>query len=225
MKASHRQARKRPIVMALLAVLLPTAIICTAQALGPADSSASAVPVPVNLEHTAAPPAQPQAWRQPLPEHAVKPLPASFDLAAIESQAEQLTWGNRVPGISMAIVQGGQILSARGYGVTDVSNPEPVDAHTVFRLASLSKAFAGTMAGLLVEDGTLRWDSRIVDYVPDFALRDPAATQALTVADVLSHRVGLPYNAFDRDVEANADYHTLTRRLANAPLTCHPGQC
>lgn len=225
MKASHRQARKRPIVMALLAVLLPTAIICTAQALGPADSSTSAVPVPVNLEHAAAPPAQPQAWRQPLPEHAVKPLPPSFDLAAIESQAEQLTWGNRVPGISMAIVQGGQILSARGYGVTDVSNPEPVDAHTVFRLASLSKAFAGTMAGLLVEDGTLRWDSRIVDYVPDFALRDPAATQALTVADVLSHRVGLPYNAFDRDVEANADYHTLTRRLANAPLTCHPGQC
>src|SRR5690606_36406830 len=98
-------------------------------------------------------------------------------------------------------------------------------AHTVFRLASLSKAFAGTMAGLLVEDGTLRWDSRIVDYVPDFALNNPEATQSLTVADVLSHRVGLPYNAYDRDIEANADYHSLTRRLASAPLTCQPGQC
>ena len=228
MKATPRQARKRPIIMALLAVLLPTAIICTAQALGPAQSAPGPVPLPVNLEHTTstqAAPAQPQAWRTPLPEHAVKSLPASFDLGAIESQAEQLTWGSRVPGISMAIVQGGQVLSARGYGVTDVSNPQPVDAHTVFRLASLSKAFAGTMAGLLVEDGTLRWDSRIVDYVPDFALRDQNATNALTVADVLSHQVGLPYNAYDRDIEANAQYHTLTRRLATTPLNCQPGQC
>ena len=228
MKVSHRQARKRPIVMALLALLLPTAIICTAQALSRPESAGAATAPPVNLEQTAAansPPAQPQAWRTPLPEQAVKGLPSSFDLNAIESQAEQLTWGSRVPGISMAIVQGGQVLSARGYGVTDVSNPEPVDAHTVFRLASLSKAFAGTMAGLLVEDGTLRWDSRIIDYVPDFALNNTEATQSLTVADVLSHRVGLSYNAYDRDIEANAEYHTLTRRLANAPLTCQPGDC
>lgn len=228
MKVSHRQARKRPIVMALLALLLPTAIICTAQALSRPEPAGAATALPVNLEQAAvatAPPAQPQAWRTPLPEQAVKGLPASFDLDAIESQAEQLTWGSRVPGISMAIVQGGQILSARGYGVTDVSNPEPVDAHTVFRLASLSKAFAGTMTGLLVEDGTLRWDSRIVDYIPDFALSNSEATQSLTVADVLSHRVGLSYNAYDRDIEANADYHSLTRRLANAPLTCQPGDC
>lgn len=228
MKVSHRQARKRPIVMALLALLLPTAIICTAQALSRPEPAGAATALPVNLEQATvatAPPAQPQAWRTPLPEQAVKGLPASFDLDAIESQAEQLTWGSRVPGISMAIVQGGQILSARGYGVTDVSNPEPVDAHTVFRLASLSKAFAGTMTGLLVEDGTLRWDSRIVDYIPDFALSNSEATQSLTVADVLSHRVGLSYNAYDRDIEANADYHSLTRRLANAPLTCQPGDC
>lgn len=228
MKVSHRQARKRPIVMALLALLLPTAIICTAQALSRTEPAGAATALPVNLEQATvatAPPAQPQAWRTPLPEQAVKGLPASFDLDAIESQAEQLTWGSRVPGISMAIVQGGQILSARGYGVTDVSNPEPVDAHTVFRLASLSKAFAGTMTGLLVEDGTLRWDSRIVDYIPDFALSNSEATQSLTVADVLSHRVGLSYNAYDRDIEANADYHSLTRRLANAPLTCQPGDC
>lgn len=228
MKASHHPARKRPIVMALLALLLPTAIICTAHALSRPESAGAATAVPVNLEQASAPsapPAQPQAWRTPLPEQAVKGLPTSFDLGAIESQAEQLTWGSRVPGIAMAIVQGGQVLSARGYGVTDVSNPEPVDAHTVFRLASLSKAFAGTMAGLLVEDGTLRWDSRIVDYVPDFALNNPEATQSLTVADVLSHRVGLSYNAYDRDIEANADYHSLTRRLASAQLTCQPGQC
>lgn len=228
MKEFSRRLRMRPVATALVTVLLPLAMVCTAQALSPSATAAA----PVNLENAvpvastgAAAPAQPQPWRSALPAANVQPLPASFDLAAIESQAEQLTWGGRVPGIAMSIVQGGRILSARGYGVTDVSNPEPVDAHTVFRLASLSKAFAGTMAGLLVQDGTLRWDSRIVDYVPSFALRNPQATAEVTVADVLSHRVGLPRNAFDRDIEADADYHSLTRKLANAPLTCQPGNC
>lgn len=224
MKDFARRLRMRPIASALVAVSLPLAMVCTAQALTPAPAATP----PVNLEAApapAAPPAQPLPWRAALSAAAVRPLPASFDVAAIESQAEQLTWGSRVPGISMSIVQGGQIMSARGYGVTDISNPEPVDAHTVFRLASLSKAFAGTMAGLLVQDGTLRWDSRIVDYVPSFALRNPAATAEVTVADVLSHRVGLTRNAFDRDIEADADYHSLTRKLANAPLTCQPGDC
>jgi beta-lactamase class C len=68
--------------------------------------------------------------------------------------------------MAMAIVHDGHVLSARGYGVTDVSHPLPIDAHTVFRLASLSKAFAGTMAGLLVNDGVLRWDSKVTTSFP-----------------------------------------------------------
>jgi beta-lactamase class C len=126
----------------------------------------------------------------------------------------------------MAIVQNGRVLSARGYGVTDVTEPQLVDSHTVFRLASLSKAFAGTMTGLLVNDGSLRWDSKVTDYVPDFQLSDPLATQRVTVADLLSHRVGLhAHNAFDRDIESNADYYGVSRKLASAPLDCAPGQC
>ena len=51
------------------------------------------------------------------------------------------------------------------------------------------------------------------------------AAQQLTVADVLSHRVGLRHNAFDRDLEANVDYCTLTQKLAYAPMACAPGTC
>jgi len=81
------------------------------------------------------------------------------------------------------------------------------------------------MAGLLVNDGTLRWDSKVTDYVPGFQLSTPEATERLTVADLLSHRVGLPYNAYDRDVEANAEYYTLTHKLAATSLKCLPGDC
>jgi beta-lactamase class C len=160
--------------------------------------------------------------------HGSDPLPLAqgFDIAALESMAEQLTYGQRVPGLAMVVVQNGRVLSARGYGITDVNMPQPVDAHTVFRLASLSKAFAGTLTGVLINDGNLRWDSKVVDYVPSFNLSDPVATRHLTVADLLSHRVGLrSYNAYDRDIEANASYVDATQKLASAPLRCSPGEC
>jgi beta-lactamase class C len=155
----------------------------------------------------------------------VRPLGSAFDVAQFERMAQQLVADQRVPGLAMAIVHQGRVLSARGYGVTDTRAPLPVDGHTVFRLASLSKAFAGTMTGLMVNDGTLRWDTRITQYVPGFDLTDSYSAQQLTVADVLSHRVGLSHNAFDRDLEGNADYYTLTQKLAYAPLKCTPGTC
>lgn len=215
MKALSRRIKRRPMASALIALLLPIAAASIAR-------SPSVDNPDVNDPAASGMLARTQGQT---PAISAPPLPATFDLAGIESQAEQLTWGHRVPGIAMSIVHGGQILSARGYGVTDVSQPEPVDAHTVFRLASLSKAFAGTMAGLLVQDGTLRWDNRVADFVPDFALSSDQATQQLTVADVLSHRVGLPFNAYDRDIEANTDYRTLVRRLSAAKPVCSPGDC
>ncbi|WPU55111.1 serine hydrolase domain-containing protein [Stenotrophomonas acidaminiphila] len=227
MKENSRRRRFRPVASGLLGVLMPFALSTTAQTpTAPQPLPASAPPLPVNLENAPMQsPTQPMPYRVALRPDQVQALPEGFNVAAIESMAEQLTYGNRVPGIAMAIVQNGRVLSTRGFGVTDIGNPQPVDAHTVFRLASLSKAFAGTMAGLLVNDGTLRWDSKVTDYVPGFQLATPEATGRLTVADVLSHRVGLPYNAYDRDIEANADYYTLTRKLASAPLKCEPGEC
>ena len=200
---------------------MPIAMSSTAQ-----TPSAAPAAFPVNIENAAAiAHTQPAAYRPTVAARQVLAPAPGFNVAAIESMAQQLTYGERVPGMAVAIVQGGRVLSARGYGVTDVNNPQMVDAHTVFRLASLSKAFAGTMAGLLVNDGTLRWDSKVTDYVPGFQLSTPEATERLTVADLLSHRVGLPYNAYDRDVEGNAEYYTLTHKLASTSLKCLPGDC
>src|SRR3546814_16075557 len=86
------------------------------------------------------------------------PPSLDFNVQQFEAIAQELVANQRVPGLSMAIVQGGKVLSARGYGITDVSDAEPVDAHTVFRLASLSKAFAGPITGLLVNGGSMLWD-------------------------------------------------------------------
>ncbi|MEO6103529.1 MAG: serine hydrolase domain-containing protein, partial [Pseudoxanthomonas sp.] len=198
----------------LLATLLPLALASTAQSdlkwTGSAAVPANAAMAPVPTR---------------APASTVLQTAPGFDVARFEAMAKQMVAGGRIPGLAVAIVQNGRVISARGYGVTDSRGGEPVDAHTVFRLASLSKSFAGTVTGMLVNDGVLRWDSRLVDYVPDFRLSSPDAARQVTVADLLSHRVGLTHNAFDRDLEADTDFHTLTLKLANAPMTCAPGQC
>jgi beta-lactamase class C len=206
---STRQAWRIGLVAALLPMAIGSAAQSTLKWQTPAVQAPSASPVPV------------ASLPQPIPQQAAR----AFDVRSFENMAQQLVAGGRIPGLAVAIVQNGRVLSARGYGVTDARNGAPVDAHTVFRLASLSKTFAGTVTGILVNDGVLRWDSKLTDYVPNFRLSKPDAAQQVTLADVLSHRVGLTRNAYDRDIEANADYHSLTMKMASAPMTCAPGQC
>ena len=210
--SSTRQAWRIGMVAALLPLALGSAAQSGLQWHGvtPAPSAPVAAPI------------APQAYA-PLPP--TQAAARTFDIRSFEAMAQQMVAGGRIPGLAVAIVQNGRVLSARGYGVTDARGGQPVDAHTVFRLASLSKSFAGTMTGILVNDGLLRWDSRLVDFLPNFRLSQPTAAQQVTITDLLSHRVGLTHNAYDRDLEANADFHTLTQKLATAPLKCAPGQC
>lgn len=208
-----------------LALLLPLALASAETPLRwPGTPVADPAPSASAPAARAVPPAQ-YAIRSPATAIPRMSPAQGFEVAEFERLAERLVADRRVPGLALAIVQGGRVLSARGYGITDTYAGEPVDVHTVFRLASLSKGFAGTLTGLLVADGSLRWDSRVRDYLPEFRLQDPYASHKVTVADVLSHRLGLPHNTYDRDIERYADYRTLTRRLAEAPLTCRPGEC
>ena len=197
--------------LGLVATLLSVAVGSAAQSAMTWNGTAASAPM--------------AATASDAPALAARPLVPAVNIAEVEAMAQQLVANGRIPGLAVAIVQDGRILSARGYGVTDAHGGTPVDAHTVFRLASLSKSFAGTVTGILVNDGVLRWDSHLVDYVPDFKLSRPGAAEQVTVADLLSHRVGLTRNAYDRDLEANADVRSLTLRMANAPMTCAPGEC
>ena len=169
---------------------------------------------------------QPQDAKRPVSADDSTQLDASFDVHDIDSMAQQLTQGRRrVPGLAVAIVHNGQVLLNSGYGITNIRYPAPVTKHTVFRIASLSKAFASAATGLLINDGLLRWDNKIQDFMPGFHLINAQASQTITIADILSQRTGLPKNAFDHEIEANADYYWLLQRLGDVPLICAPGQC
>ncbi|HEV2038820.1 MAG TPA: serine hydrolase, partial [Casimicrobiaceae bacterium] len=69
--------------------------------------------------------------------------------------------------------------------------PAPVTEHTRFAIGSTTKAMTTVALAMLVDEGKLRWDDRVIDYVPDFRLYDPYATRELTIRDLLTHRSGL----------------------------------
>ena len=102
-----------------------------------------------------------------------------------------------VPGIALAVVQDGRVLLARGYGVRTLGNAAPVDAATLFGIASNTKAFTATALGLLVEEGKLQWDAPVINYLPWFQMYDPFVTRELTIRDLLVHRSGLGLGAGD----------------------------
>lgn len=167
-------------------------------------------------------PAQPAAAPQP-PRSRVPDVTAAA--RQMEHLAEQLVVRKNLPGLAMAIVQDGKVVSMKGYGRTGGPGYSPVGTDTVFRLASLSKAFAATLSAELVAEGAMEWDDPIINKLPAFKLRDYASSSKVTVRDVLSHRVGLTRNTYDRDLESNQPYPLLAEKLATAPMACTPGDC
>jgi CubicO group peptidase (beta-lactamase class C family) len=98
-------------------------------------------------------------------------------------------WG--VPGMAVAIVKDDRVVFAKGYGVRETGKPAPVDEHTLFAVASNTKAFTAAALAILVDEGKVRWDDPVTKYLPSFQLFDTYATRELTLRDLLSHRSGL----------------------------------
>jgi CubicO group peptidase (beta-lactamase class C family) len=119
------------------------------------------------------------------------PAAAEFDAAAFDKYVQQSMQAWRTPGVAVAIVQNGEVVHARGYGVREAGSPEPVDTRTLFGIGSCSKAFTTTALALLVEEGKLRWNDRVVDHLPWFQLYDAYVTSEFTISDLVTHRSGL----------------------------------
>jgi beta-lactamase class C len=110
-------------------------------------------------------------------------------------------------------------------GYANAATREPVTPTTVFRLASLSKAFATAVTGLLVDDGKLQWDTRLIDVLPYFKLKNMQEADQATVSDILGQKIGLPRNTFDNMLEGDIPYQELVRKLDEVDMTCGVGQC
>lgn len=131
---------------------------------------------------------------------------------------------NQAPGVAVAIVSDTSILFLQGYGFRDVTAQDSVDVLSVFRLGSVSKPIASYLTALLVQDSMLRWDDKVIRYLPGFALKSTESTQALTLRHLLSQSTGLPYHAYTDRVDDGANMDTLIYHLRDVNLIGKPGQ-
>ncbi len=155
------------------------------------------------------------AERDPLP-----PAQLQTALDTLAAGAKQAIADDLTPGIAIAVVLGDEVIYAEGFGVRDVATGEPVNADTVFQLASVSKPIGSTVISGLIGDGKLTWDTRLSDLTPGFALEEPWVTSQLTIRDLYSHRSGLPDHAGDLLEDYGYDREEVLHRLRlQPPLT------
>ena len=94
--------------------------------------------------------------------------------------------------MGIAVVQDGKVVLVKGYGYRDLEKKLPVTPKTLFAVGSITKSFTVTLLGMLVDEGKLDWDKPVHDYLPDFRLFDPVASDHITTRDLVTHRSGLP---------------------------------
>lgn len=100
-------------------------------------------------------------------------------------------------GIAVAVVKDNKIAHLKGYGVTSIDTKEPVDENTLFAIASNSKAFTAAALGILVDEGKLGWQDKVVDHIPEFKMYSPYVTENFNIQDLLTHRSGMGLGAGD----------------------------
>src|SRR5579884_690120 len=127
----------------------------------------------------------------------VTPEQVKAALPTLEQLAKDTLHKTGVPGMAIAVVYHDEVLYLKGFGVRKAGENQPVDADTVFQLASVSKPIASTIVAAVVSDGVVSWDDPISKHDPDFRMDNSYVTSEVTLRDMFSHRSGLPDHAGD----------------------------
>jgi beta-lactamase class C len=170
-------------------------------------------------------PRAPVAQKQQVKVPSISPARIKTTLADYQRWLDRLEQRHAVAGLATAVVIDDKVAYEHTLGYADAATRQPVTPDTVFRLASLSKAFATALTGMLVDDGKLSWDTKLVDVLPYFKLKDMQAAAQATIADILGQRLGLPHNTYDNMLEEDIPYEELVRKLDEVTMTCGVGQC
>ncbi len=125
------------------------------------------------------------AWSQPLTSDQIDKL------------AEQTLKTFNVPGIAVAVVKDDKIVHMKGYGVSSITTGKKTDENTLFAIASNSKAFTAAALGILVDEGKLKWETKVTDIIPEFRLYNSYVTEDFNIKDLLTHRSGMGLGAGD----------------------------
>ena len=143
----------------------------------------------------------------------------AVDYTALDRYIKKVTADFHLEGLTIGIVKNDNVVFLKGYGVKDIDTGEKVAPDSLFNIASLTKAFTSACVGILVQQGKLHWDDKVIDLLPGFQLSDPYITWELTIRDILSHRSG--FGTFDGDLlwyRTPYDPAEIIRRMRYLPV-------
>lgn len=123
----------------------------------------------------------------------------------------------KIPGLAAVVVQNGEVVYQKTYGTKDIDTQDPVNENTLFRMASTTKAFVGIAMGMLVDQGKVNWDDKVITHLPSFKLSDPYITQDARIIDLFTHNLGADNADFLwslMDISTNE----ILERFQNTPM-------
>ena len=127
-------------------------------------------------------------------------------------------------GAAVAVTYKDKIAFMKCFGTKKVGSEDPVDEHTIFRLASVSKPVTGVLTAILAQEQILDFDEKVCETLPWFKLANQNYTSHLTLSNLLSHTSGLVPHAYDDLVEGHVPFSAIIERLKNAGLSAAPGK-
>ena len=166
----------------------------------------------------------PEVW--PSPD--VRGTPSKVDYQALESFVDWLADEASeadLPGVAMSIVSSQSVEHLETWGRRREGESGDIDVDTVFRIASVSKTFAGTVAALMVQHGIVEWDEPLLPLLPGLRLGTEAVSEGVTLRHVASHSTGLMPHAYSNLLDAGILYPDIRNRLHEVPTVCAPGDC
>ena len=122
----------------------------------------------------------------------------SLNVDSLDVYISKLVAEYHMPGLAIGVIHNDSVIFKKGYGVTNTQRGKSVNTQTVFPILSCTKAFTATCLGILVDEGKLNWDDKVIQHLPNFKLSDPWITKEITISDLLSHRSGL--GTYDGDL-------------------------
>lgn len=153
-----------------------------------------------------------------------------FPLRLFCQQNDSLEWFVRkqvrdyaIPALAVGVIKNNTVLWSQGYTLR--ADTIRTTDRSIFPIMSCTKAFTATAIGILVDHGKLHWNDKIIDYLPDFRLRDRTVTKAITIRDLLSHTSGL--ESYEGDLlwyGTNYTRNEIVHRIRYSPVRYKRGR-
>lgn len=129
-----------------------------------------------------------------------------------------------IVGAAIVITYKNEIALLKCFGVRKKGEKNTINKHTIFRLASVSKTVTGVLAGILDDENLVDLDEKVVNYLPEFQLKNSESTNNITVRNLLSHTSGLIPHAYDLMVEDHIPLEKIMARLYEVDIAAPPGK-